>query len=631
MANMGQRIKHECGIALLRLRKPLQYYIDKYKTKSYGVNKMFLLMHKQRNRGQDGAGVACVKLNTPPGERYISRYRSVERDSIQDIFKKINKKLMKADKIGGENVKNEEWLKSNVGFTGELWLGHLRYGTFGKNSIQNCAPSLRQNNWKSKNLILAGNFNMTNLDDLFGVLIDLGQSPKEKSDTVTILEKIGHFLDEENNRIYNKYFDKYSKKEISSKIEEEINLTNVLENSFKDFDGGYALSGLVGHGSAFIARDPSGIRPLYYYVNDEIIVSASERPPIKTAFGCDFSEIKEVEPGHSLIINKDGSFSLEKFIDPKEKKSCSFERVYFSRGNDPEIYKERKTLGKYLIPQVLDAIDSNLRDTIFSYIPNTSETCFLGMMDGLKDYLINKKQRVVIDNKPHDGSIRDLLSFKVRIEKLVSKDVKMRTFITDDDNRNELVSNVYDTTHGVVNPNKDTVVIIDDSIVRGTTLEKSILTLLSSLNAKKIVFISSSPQIRYPDCYGIDMSKMNQFVAFRGLIRLLKINKMDSKIKNIYDKCKKSFLEEHPKNHVKELYDLFSYEDLSDSITQIVKPKSLKSEFKVIYQTIENLNKACPNHLGDWYFTGNYPTSGGNKVANRSFMNYVDGINGRAY
>ena len=628
---MGQRIKHECGIALLRLRKPLQYYIDKYKTKSYGVNKMFLLMHKQRNRGQDGAGVACVKLNTPPGERYISRYRSVERDSIQDIFKKINKKLMKADKIGGENVKNEEWLKSNVGFTGELWLGHLRYGTFGKNSIQNCAPSLRQNNWKSKNLILAGNFNMTNLDDLFGVLIDLGQSPKEKSDTVTILEKIGHFLDEENNRIYNKYFDKYSKKEISSKIEEEINLTNVLENSFKDFDGGYALSGLVGHGSAFIARDPSGIRPLYYYVNDEIIVSASERPPIKTAFGCDFSEIKEVEPGHSLIINKDGSFSLEKFIDPKEKKSCSFERIYFSRGNDPEIYKERKTLGKYLIPQVLDAIDSNLRDTIFSYIPNTSETCFLGMMDGLKDYLINKKQRVVIDNKSYDGSIRDLLSFKVRIEKLVSKDVKMRTFITDDDNRNELVSNVYDTTHGVVNPNKDTVVIIDDSIVRGTTLEKSILTLLSSLNAKKIVFISSSPQIRYPDCYGIDMSKMNQFVAFRGLIRLLKINKMDSKIKNIYDKCKKSFLEEHPKNHIKELYDLFSYEDLSDSITQIVKPKSLKSEFKVIYQTIENLNKACPNHLGDWYFTGNYPTSGGNKVANRSFMNYVDGIKRRAY
>ena len=631
MANMGQRIKHECGIALLRLRKPLQYYIDKYQTKSYGVNKMFLLMHKQRNRGQDGAGVVCVKLNTPPGERYISRYRSVERDSIQDIFKRINKKLIKADKIGGENVKNEEWLKKNVSFTGELWLGHLRYGTFGKNSIQNCHPSLRQNNWKSKNLILAGNFNMTNLDDLFGALIDLGQSPKEKSDNVTLLEKIGHFLDEENNRIYNKYFDKYSKKEISSKIEEEINLTNVLENSFKDFDGGYALSGLVGHGSSFIARDPSGIRPLYYYVNDEIIVSTSERPPIKTAFGCDFSEIKELKPGHSLIINKDGSFSLEKFIDLKEKKSCSFERIYFSRGNDPEIYKERKTLGKYLIPQVLDAIDSNLRDTIFSYIPNTSETCFLGMMDGLKDYLINKKQRVIIDNKPHEGSIKDLLSFKVRIEKLVSKDVKMRTFITDDDNRNELVSNIYDTTHGVVNPNKDTVVIIDDSIVRGTTLEKSILTLLSSLNAKKIVFISSSPQIRYPDCYGIDMSKMNQFVAFRGLIRLLKINKMDSKIKYIYNKCKKSFLEEHPKNHVKELYDLFSYEDLSDSITQIVKPKSLKSEFKVIYQTIENLNKACPNHLGDWYFTGNYPTSGGNKVANRSFMNYVDGINGRAY
>ena len=628
---MSQRIKHECGIAMLRLRKPLQYYIDKYKTKSYGVNKMFLLMHKQRNRGQDGAGVACVKLNAPPGERYISRYRSIEKDSIQDIFKKINKKLIKAEKIGGKNSMNEEWLKRNVGFTGELWLGHLRYGTFGKNSIENCAPSLRQNNWKSKNLILAGNFNMTNLDDLFGVLIDLGQSPKEKSDTVTILEKIGHFLDEENNRIYNSYSDKISKKEISNKIEEEINLINVLKNSFKDFDGGYALSGLVGHGSAFIARDPSGIRPLYYYTNDEIIVAASERPPIKTAFGCEFSEIKEVDPGHSLIVNKDGTYFIEKFIEPKEKKSCSFERIYFSRGNDPKIYKERKNLGKYLIPQILDTIDLNLKDTIFSYIPNTAEISFIGLIDGLKDYIIKKKKEIIINKNPNNEFLRDVLSSKVRIEKLVSKDVKMRTFIADDDSRNELVSNIYDTTHGIVNSKKDTVVIIDDSIVRGTTLEKSILTLLSGLNAKKIIFVSSSPQIRYPDCYGIDMSKMNQFVAFRGLIRLIKEKKMNHIIKETYNKCSSSLNEDSPKNYVKELYDMFSYDEISNSITEIVKPKSLKSEFKVIYQTIDNLNKACPNDLGDWYFTGNYPTSGGNKVANRSFMNYVNGISKRAY
>jgi len=628
---MSQRIKHECGIAMLRLRKPLQYYIDKYKTKSYGVNKMFLLMHKQRNRGQDGAGVACVKLNTPPGERYISRYRSIEKDSIQDIFKKINKRLIKAEKVGGKNLMNEEWLKRNVDFTGELWLGHLRYGTFGKNSIENCAPSLRQNNWKSKNLILAGNFNMTNLDDLFGVLIDLGQSPKEKSDTVTILEKIGHFLDEENNRIYDSYSDKISKKEISNKIEEEINLINVLKNSFKDFDGGYALSGLVGHVSAFIARDPSGIRPLYYYTNDEIIVAASERPPIKTAFGCEFSEIKEVDPGHSLIVNKDGTYFIEKFIEPKEKKSCSFERIYFSRGNDPKIYKERKNLGKYLIPQILDTIDLNLKDTIFSYIPNTAEISFIGLIDGLKDYLIKKKKEIIINKNPNNEFLRDVLSSKVRIEKLVSKDVKMRTFIADDDSRNELVSSVYDTTHGIVNSKKDTVVIIDDSIVRGTTLEKSILTLLSGLNAKKIIFVSSSPQIRYPDCYGIDMSKMNQFVAFRALIRLIKEKKMNHIIKETYNKCSSSLNEDSPKNYVKELYDMFSYDEISNSITEIVKPKSLKSEFKVIYQTIDNLNKACPNDLGDWYFTGNYPTAGGNKVANRSFMNYVNGISKRAY
>tara|TARA_B100001564_G_scaffold144536_1_gene121346 strand:- start:312 stop:2192 length:1881 start_codon:yes stop_codon:yes gene_type:complete len=625
-----QKIKHECGIAFLRLRKPVQYFIDKYKSPSYAVGKMFLMMHKQRNRGQDGAGIASLKLDTEPGKRYISRYRSVKKDSIQDIFNKINKKFDKA--LTDPKYKLEEdWIKENVPFTGEVWLGHLRYGTFGGNSIENCAPTLRQNNWKSKNLIFAGNFNMTNLDDLFQVLVELGQSPKEKSDTVTILEKVGHFLDEENNKIFNRYHKKIDKKDISGKIESELNLVNVLESSFKDFDGGYALAGLVGHGSSFVARDPSGIRPLFYYANDEVVVATSERPPIKTAFQCDFSEIKEVEPGHALIINKDGSYSMEKFIEPRKKQSCSFERIYFSRGNDPDIYKERKKLGELLLPQVFNAIDNDLKNTIFSYIPNTSETCFYGMIDGIKNYLTSKKKEIFIDKKSYEGSPEDLIYLKTRIEKLVSKDVKMRTFITHGDSRNELVSNVYDTTYGIVRKNKDSVVIIDDSIVRGTTLEKSILTLLSSLEAKKVIFVSSSPQIRYPDCYGIDMSKMNQFVAFRGLIRLIKLNKKDNLLEEVYQKCKRSLKENNPINHVKELYDLFTYEEISDSVSEIVKPKGFNSELKIIYQTIDNLNKACPNHLGDWYFTGNYPTSGGNRVANRSFMNYCDGISERAY
>ena len=625
---MKYKIKHECGIAFLRLRKPLQYFIDKYSSPAYPVSKMFLMMHKQRNRGQDGAGVASLKLNTNPGKRYISRYRSVKKDSIQDIFSKINRKINKAKKKS--NFKLEEnWLKENVSFTGESWLGHLRYGTFGGNSIENCAPTLRQNNWKTKNLIFAGNFNMTNLDELFKVLVDLGQSPKEKSDTVTILEKVGHFLDEENSRLYHKYVDRVPKKDISKKIEDELDLTNVLKNSFKDFDGGYSLAGMVGHGSSFLARDPSGIRPLYYYANDEVIVAASERPPIKTAFDCEFDEINEVDPGKALIVKKDGTYSINKFIEPSQKKACSFERIYFSRGNDPQIYSERKNLGKFLIPQVLHSINNDLKNTIFSYIPNTSETCFYGMMEGLEDHLIKiKKTTFLADNKFDDNN--DILTTKIRMEKLISKDVKMRTFITDDNSRNELVSNVYDTTSGIVSQ-KDTVVAVDDSIVRGTTLEKSILTLLSKLNAKKVVFVSSSPQIRYPDCYGIDMSKMHQFVAFRGLIRLLKKEKSDKKIHEIYEKCLKSMSQENPKNYVKELYDMFSYDEVSKSISRLVKPKQFNSDLEIIYQNIENLNKACPNHLGDWYFTGNYPTSGGNKVANRAFINYCDGNKDRAY
>ena len=627
---MSYKIKHECGIAYLRLRKPVQYFIDKYNTPTYPVNKMFLMMHKQRNRGQDGSGVASLKLNINPGKRYISRYRSVKKDSIQDIFNKINKKFIKAKEDTNYKL-DEKWLKENIAFTGELWLGHLRYGTFGGNSVQNCAPTLRQNNWKSKNLIFAGNFNMTNLDELFNVLIDLGQSPKEKSDTVTILEKVGHFLDEENSRIYNKYSNSLSKKDISLKIEEELDVCNILQNSFKDFDGGYALAGLIGHGSSFIARDPNGIRPLYYYINDEVIVGTSERPPIKTAFGCEYDEIKELKRGNALIVDKEGNYKVQKFVEPNENKACSFERIYFSRGNDPQIYNERKNLGKLLIPRILKSVNYDIKNTIFSYIPNTSETCFYGMIDGLKNHINSLKNEVFINNKSYEESKSDLISLKIRMEKLVSKDVKMRTFITDDNSRNELVSNVYDTTYGIVNPNKDSVVVIDDSIVRGTTLEKSILTLLSSLYAKKVVFVSSSPQIRYPDCYGIDMSKMHQFVAFRGLIRLIKKNKAEKKITEIYKKCEKSMLEMTPKNYVKELYSLFSYEEVSQSITELVKPENFNSELEIIYQKIEDLNKACPKNLGDWYFTGNYPTFGGNKVANRAFMNYCDGIKGRAY
>ena len=587
-------------------------------------------MHKQRNRGQDGSGIASLKINTAPGKRYISRYRSVKKDSIQDIFNKINKKFTIAKQKLDYKL-DESWVKDNIPFTGESWLGHLRYGTFGGNSIENCAPTLRQNNWRSKNLIFAGNFNMTNLDELFNVLVDLGQSPKEKSDTVTILEKVGHFLDEENNRIYNKYSSTLEKKEISLKIEDELNICNILKNSFKDFDGGYALAGMIGHGSSFVARDPNGIRPLYYYINDEVIAATSERPPIRTAFNCDFNEINELERGNALIIKKDGSYSIEKFIEQRENKACSFERIYFSRGNDPQIYKERKKLGELLIPQVFDAINNDLKNTIFSYIPNTSETCFYGMIDGIKSFLTSKKKEIFIDKKSYNGSKEDLIYLKTRIEKLVSKDVKMRTFITDDNSRNELVSNVYDTTYGIVRKNKDSLVIIDDSIVRGTTLEKSILTLLSSLEAKKVIFVSSSPQIRYPDCYGIDMSKMDQFVAFRGLIRLIKLNNKDHLIEETYNKCKKSLSEINPKNHVKELYDLFSYEEISNSISDLVKPKGFKSDLQIIYQKIENLNLACPKNLGDWYFTGDYPTPGGNKVANRSFMNYCEGISERAY
>ncbi|MEQ8812262.1 MAG: amidophosphoribosyltransferase [Imperialibacter sp.] len=629
---MSDQIKHECGIALIRLRKPLQYYIDKYQSPAYGASKLYLLMEKQHNRGQDGAGVANIKINIEPGYRYISRYRSIENQAVSLIFDKVMKKYKKAEREGGEKYFDAEWLKKNYGFTGELWLGHLRYGTHGINSIEKCHPFLRQNNWRSRNLVVAGNFNMTNVDELFKKLIELGQHPKEKTDTVTVMEKMGHFLDEENQLLFDKYKDDFSNQEITDIIEEKLDLKRVLKRSCKDFDGGYAMAGLIGHGSAFVARDPAGIRPAYYYADDEVVVVASEKPAIKTAFGINYSDIKEIEPGCALIIEKDGTYREEKFIKKLPKKSCSFERIYFSRGSDPDIYQERKMLGELLVPQVLKAIDHDLQNTVFSYIPNTAETAFLGLMAGMEKYLIKQRKKVILKEKITDPrKLEEILSFRPRVEKLVIKDAKLRTFITDDQHRDDLVANVYDTTYEVVKKKVDTLVVIDDSIVRGTTLEKSILTLLDRLEPKKIVVVSSAPQIRFPDCYGIDMSKMKDFIAFRAVLKLLEDHGKEHLLDEVYEKCVMHVDNKEAPNFVKELYDPFTDDQISEKISAIVKPKTLKAEVEVLYQTVPNLHKAIPGHSGDWYFTGDYPTAGGNRVVNRAFINFMRGVAVRAY
>ncbi|NMM48973.1 amidophosphoribosyltransferase [Marinigracilibium pacificum] len=628
---MSDSIKHECGIAMLRLRKPLSYYFEKYGTPMYAMNKMYLLMEKQHNRGQDGAGIANFKLDTKPGQRYISRYRSIDPNPIQDIFRKITKKYRKGLKTGGDKFYDSEWFKDNVAFSGEVWLGHLRYGTHGVNSIENCHPKLRQNNWRSRNLAVAGNFNMTNVDELFDILVKLGQHPKEKADTVTVLEKIGHFLDDENQKIFEKYKGELSNAEITERIETELDVQRILQRACKDFDGGYAMAGLIGSGTSFVARDPSGIRPAYYYADDEIVVVASEKPAIKTAFGVEYSEIKEITPGHALIIEKDGSYSEKSFRDPLEKKSCSFERIYFSRGNDPEIYTERKNLGKLLLPQIFESIDHDLKNTVFSYIPNTAETSFLGMMEGIGEYLAEYRKDRIVKGDLDDKELHDLMLLHPRVEKLVLKDAKLRTFITDDNSRDDLVSNVYDTTYEVINKNVDTLVVIDDSIVRGTTLEKSILRTLDRLEPKKIIIVSSAPQIRYPDCYGIDMSRLKEFVAFRAALELLKERGMENLIDEVYEKCKSAVEERTNINYVKELYAPFTDEEISDRIAKIVTPENMKAEVSVIYQTVDNLHKACPNHLGDWYFTGDFPTPGGMYVVNKAFTFFMEGKTVRAY
>lgn len=628
---MTDNIKHECGIAMVRLRKPLSYYIEKYGSPTYAVNKMYILMEKQRNRGQDGVGIANIKIDQKPGGRYISRYRSIDPEPIKYIFEKIGRKYKKAQKEGGDKYFDARWMKNNCAFTGELWLGHLRYGTHGKNSIENCHPFLRQNNWRSRNLVVAGNFNMTNVDELFDILVKLGQHPKEKVDTVTVMEKMGHFLDEENNEIFRRYKEHYTNQEITELIESELDLHKVLSRACKDFDGGYAMAGMVGHGDAFVARDPVGIRPAYYYADDEVIVVASEKPAIKTAFNVDYNDIQEVKPGHALIIKKNGEYGQYMFREPEEKKSCSFERVYFSRGTDPDIYNERKNLGKLLVPQILKSINFDLKNTVFSYIPNTAETAFLGMMEGMDEYLISKQKEIILEEKPHIDSMDEILSFRPRVEKIVLKDAKLRTFITDDSHRDEMVAHVYDTTYEVVKKKVDTLVVIDDSIVRGTTLEKSILTMLSRLEPKKVVIVSSAPQIRFPDCYGIDMSKLSEFIAFRAMISLIKEQNKEHLLDEVYDQCKQALDNKEFANKVNRLYEEFGYEEISAKIAQIVKPEEMEAEVEVIYQTVDNLHKAIPNHKGDWYFTGDFPTRGGMKVANKAFINYMEGKLVRAY
>jgi amidophosphoribosyltransferase len=629
---MSDPIKHECGIAMIRLRKPFSYYVEKYGNGYFALNKLYTLMDKQVNRGQDGAGIAVIKLDVPQGTRYISRYRSVDPQPVAEIFEKVSKKYRKALRDNKDKTLDSQWLLENVAFTGEVLLGHLRYGTHGANEIENCHPFLRQNNWRSRNLVVAGNFNMTNVDELFNKLIELGQHPKEKVDTVTVLEKIGHFMDEEAQHIFHQYKDKYSNSQISSIIENEMDMQRVLMRSCKDFDGGYAMAGVAGHGTAFVARDPAGIRPAYYYADEEVVVVASERTAIKIAFEVEFDAIKEVKPGHALIIERDGSFEEKQFIDQLEKKSCSFERIYFSRGSDPAIYSERKQLGRLLCPQILDAIDYDLENTVFSYIPNTAETSFLGVIDGVEEYLSRYRKKMVGENLS-EAELEKILTLRPRIEKLVIKDNKTRSFITSDDGRSKFVSTLYDTTHNVVRKGIDKLVVVDDSIVRGTTLENSIIRMLDTLEPKKIVIVSSAPQIRYPDCYGIDMSRVKDFVAFRAMLELLKDTKQENLLEDVYEKCKASIkeLSGNTVNHVKALYEPFSYDQLNQKIAEIITPKNCKAEIKVIYQTIDNLHKASPKHLGDWYFSGNYPTPGGNRVSNKAFMYFMEGKTVRAY
>lgn len=632
---MSDAIKHECGIALLRLKKPLEFYKEKYGSAFYGIQKMYLLMEKQHNRGQDGAGFASIKFDVEPGERYISRVRSNKAQPIQDIFAQINERINEELTQHPEYNNDVQLQKENIPYIGELFLGHVRYGTFGKNNIESVHPFLRQNNWMHRNLIVAGNFNMTNVTELFNSLVELGQHPKEMADTVTVMEKIGHFLDDEVTDLYQECKNNgLSKREASPVIAEKLNLVRVLKRASRGWDGGYAMAGLLGHGDSFVLRDPAGIRPTYFYEDDEVVVVASERPVIQTVFNVSFEKIQELKPGNALIIKKNGTVSEEEINTPTEKKACSFERIYFSRGSDAEIYQERKKLGKLILPAVLHAIESDTDNTVFSYIPNTAETSFYGMIEAANDFLNQRKNKFILDNRKTltKEKLEEILSVKIRTEKIAIKDAKLRTFITDDANRDDLVAHVYDVTYGVIQPS-DNLVIIDDSIVRGTTLKKSILRMMDRLNPKRIVVVSSAPQIRYPDCYGIDMSTLEGFIAFQAAIELLKERKMTNIIDDVYKKCKsqENLKDTEVINFVKEIYNPFTDTEISNKIAEMLHPDDIKAEVKIIFQTVDDLHLACPKNLGDWYFTGNYPTSGGNRVVNKAFINFYEGKNTRSY
>lgn len=633
---MTDDIKHECGIALIRLLKPLEYYQLKYGTWRWGLNKLYLLMEKQHNRGQDGAGIASIKLDVPPGYEYLDRIRSIEPSAINDLFQLIRGNFDKAEKKSPGLIKDISWAKKNLAFAGEVLLGHLRYGTYGKNKVENAHPVVRQNNWKSRTLVLAGNFNLTNVEEMFNHLVELGQHPRGLIDTVTMLENVGHFLDTENQIKFNQYKKKgLSNIDISNRIAQNINVKNILRDSSKKWDGGYAIAGLLGHGDAFVMRDPWGIRPAFYYQNDEIAVAASERPVIQTVLNVNTEEIREIEPGSALIVKADGTVSLENVRGPFEKRSCSFERIYFSRGSDKDIYAERKKLGKFLTPAIVKAVDGDLENTVFSFIPNTAEIAFYGMVNGIERYMQETAKKQILD-RGKEITIEELnhiIEVKPRIEKVALKDIKLRTFISQDVGRDDLVGHVYDVSYETINKHVDNLVVIDDSIVRGTTLKNSIIRILDRLQPKRIVVVSSSPQIRYPDCYGIDMAKLSDFIAFRAAIELLKETGREKIINDVYKKSKiqENLPMEKIVNHVKEIYKPFSPGQISDKISEMLKVSDIQADIKIVYQSIENLHKACPQHLGDWYFTGNYPTPGGNKVVNKSFINFIEGRNARAY
>tara|TARA_R110002050_G_scaffold536_1_gene3787 strand:- start:24 stop:1922 length:1899 start_codon:yes stop_codon:yes gene_type:complete len=632
---MSDAIKHECGISLIRLLKPLEYYQEKYGSAFYGVNKMYLMMEKQHNRGQDGAGFASIKLDMEAGERYMSRVRSIDQQPIQDIFAQINDRINTSFKENPEYINDVAKQKKHIPYIGEVLLGHVRYGTFGKNSIESVHPFLRQNNWMHRNLIVAGNFNMTNVNELFDNLVQIGQHPKEKADTVTVMEKIGHFLDDAVAQLYKDIKKEgFNKREASPLIAERLNVAKILRRAAKNFDGGYAMAGLLGHGDSFVLRDPAGIRPAYYYKDDEIAVVASERPAIQTVFNVNFEDVKELDPGHAIIIKKNGKVKIKKILEPTKRKACSFERIYFSRGSDKEIYQERKMLGKLLFPLILKSIDNDIKNTVFSYIPNTAETSFFGMVIAAQNYMNKKKEEQIlsIGRKITREELHEILEVRPRIEKVAIKDAKLRTFITQDSSRDDLVAHVYDISYGSVKEN-DNLVIIDDSIVRGTTLQKSILRILDRLLPKKIIVVSSAPQIRYPDCYGIDMAKLEDFVAFKAALALHEERNSMHLVEEIYKKCLQQTNSQDSEvvNYVKEFYSPFTADEISDKIGQLLSPPDIKAQVQVIYQNIENLHEACPKNLGDWYFTGNYPTPGGNRVVNRAFINFFEGKNERAY